>query len=643
MNSKLYRYLCAAILLPLLLMCIDSFTVNAGDDDYDFDVKSSSGTSTDGEVVYVYLQITNDGKDFGGYVRLILGDGSYYDSNVYETYVSIAAGTTENVTISIPIPEGLNLQECDATVKILDNKGEEYYSSRQKKLFTVNESQQFGILSNSNSGLDYLEKAFNDIYGAYYYGYGTDPGDSWTSLYMMQSELTDGHTLKQMSFLFIDDFDLSTLKNDEIQAIEEWTRLGGILVIGTGSYLDQSFSAFDDDFIKLELANKYTYSDFCYYSNTGYLNVADLDTKNSYTPLAYGELFKQDVGRGAIVVSRFSLSDPDLNTEYFGSELHGDLMSVLDSSNSGSSRSNYLSSYSLGRSYGVMQGKSSFSAGGLTLIIIIYLGLAGPGIYLILKKFDKREKIWIAVPVLSVFFVIIVFLISRGFDMRARQYTTIRIMNADGRETETDYIFGFSADRKDWNITLNDNADAAGPVVYENTYSFNATDERFRYRVSNTTAGLQLFYSPSTGFDPAYFKTKVDNTGTGGGMDFDISLDNSKIVGELENGTDMDFDHVLVVCYGYYDIIDDVESGEKITINSKSRQRYSGESTIEDLAKWYYNYDDINEARMHMALYFAAHELNDRGSFVVGVRKGSERVIKGNVSEDMYLCVYGVE
>ena len=50
-----------------------------------------------------------------------------------------------------------------------------------------------------------------------------------------------------------------------------------------------------------------------------------------------------------------------------------------------------------------------------------------------------------------------------------------------------------------------------------------------------------------------------------------------------------------------------------------------------------------DEARLYMAMFFAAHELNDHGSFVIGVCKGSEKLIKGNVAEDKYLCVYGVD
>ena len=100
---------------------------------------------------------------------------------------------------------------------------------------------------------------------------------------------------------------------------------------------------------------------------------------------------------------------------------------------------------------------------------------------------------------------------------------------------------------------------------------------------------------------------------------------------------------MLLVSYGYYDIIENVKSGENKTINSKSRQRYTDENTIESVARKFYDYGDYEEAKMYMALFFAAHELNNEGSFAVGVCKNNNRVLKGGVSEESFLCVYGVE
>ena len=644
MNNKLSRIILAAFVLPILICALSFDAYAGGNNSSDFDVKSSSGMNVEGDVVYAYIQVSNDGDDFGGYVRLVLSQGNS-QAFVYENYVAIASGSTENVTIGIPVPESVSLEDYDATVKILDMKGNELYSARQKKLFTMSSSQQIGILTDSSKGMDYIEKAFNNSYGGYYYPGYTGGNEEWESLYMMASELNDGHTLKQMSYLFIDDFDLSTLKEDQIEAIEEWTRLGGVLVIGTGSNLDKCFDAFDPNFTQFELGNKYTYSNFSYYSNSGYISVADLNFKGPYTAICYGELYKMDSGRGAIVVSSFALSDPDVNDSYFGSDLYTNLTSVKNSAGSSSGSSRSLSIYDMRKDYGVMQGRSNFSPTVLRIVIFIYVFLVGPGLYLILKKLKKREQIWIAIPVVSLVFVLLVFLLSRGFDMRSKQFTTVRIANGDSKAEETDYIFGFSADRKDWNITLNDYANAAGPVFFENDYVYNhnQTDDVFRYRTSNNTAGTQLCYSPSGGFDSAFFKTKSENSIGDGTFTAHIELDNSKIVGELKNDTEYDLDYVLLVSYGYYDIIENVKSGENKTINSKSRQRYTDENTIESVARKFYDYGDYEEAKMYMALFFAAHELNNEGSFAVGVCKNNNRVLKGGVSEESFLCVYGVE
>ena len=85
MNAKLGKIILAAVVLPILI-CMLSFDAYAGGkDDADFDVKSSSGTNVEGDVAYAYIQVTKNGDDYGGNVRLILGNGNHYDAIVYET------------------------------------------------------------------------------------------------------------------------------------------------------------------------------------------------------------------------------------------------------------------------------------------------------------------------------------------------------------------------------------------------------------------------------------------------------------------------------------------------------------------------------------------------------------------------------
>ncbi len=637
------------LVLGLVFICLGQpLSVLAGGkgNDKDIDVDDVSATVNESDKsAEVFMDVTNNGDDFGGYVRLVLDNGNSRNHCVYERYVAIASGETETVSIRFPIPESNGtIEECSAMIKVLDSKGKELYSARERGLFDFGASQQFGMLTSAGNGLDYLDKAFDNL-GMYGYGYGYyngNVGSNWDGLYLMNSELTDGRTLRQMSFLFIDDVKLSSFSDEAIDAIEEWTRMGGILVIGTGAGLDETFDAFNPSFIDAKLASNKPQSTFSYYSINGYVTVADITYGNSYTTTQVGlsgDFRYRNEGRGKIVLLPYSMSDQVLDQSYFADMLISEIMALMNTGSNGA-YSQTLTDYDLGISYGVMQGRSSFSPTGLRIVILIYVILVGPGIYLILKKLNKREKIWIAIPILSLFFIFLVFLVSRGFSMRSRQYTSIRMAPADGKNEETDILMGFSANNKSWTVTLEDDADAAGPLIFPSRY---ASEDRDAYVCSVTTAGTQLHYLPESGYDSAYFRIKMPNSVKAGGMDADIRMENSKLVGSFENNTDYDFDHVLVVCYGYYDILDDVKKGDSININSKSRQRYNNENEINDLAKRYYDRHEYEEAKLFMSMYFAAHELNENACFIVGVRKGDQKLLKGNIAEERFLCVYSVE
>ena len=147
-------------------------------------------------------------------------------------------------------------------------------------------------------------------------------------------------------------------------------------------------------------------------------------------------------GRGGIVLTQFALSDPELDTAY----LTNDLFSTTDVYFNGSNNKRYsFSNNEMEILFGIMQGKANLNAKLLGAIVVIYVILVGPVLYLVLKKYDKREKIWYAVPVMSVVFVLIIFMASRGFAIKNRMFETIRVAKADGSGKEADYIFGFSS------------------------------------------------------------------------------------------------------------------------------------------------------------------------------------------------------
>ena len=253
-KGRKWKFMRWAFMLILVLMstvcAMGVLHVQAADDD-DFDVTATGKLSDGGNTANVVISVTNNGKDFGGYARLYVAEKYNHNDHqlAYECYISVAEDETENLTISFPVPEEINLEEAALQLEILNEKKTTTLKIQKLyHLFDNKRSAQIGLLCENPSALDYLTQTvgFNP------YNYNSNIRD-YDSQALMPDELTDGITLSAMTMLVIDDFDLSSLKKNEIEAIEDWVYAGGILVIGTGENGDETFDAFSNSFIDASL------------------------------------------------------------------------------------------------------------------------------------------------------------------------------------------------------------------------------------------------------------------------------------------------------------------------------------------------------------------------------------------------------
>ncbi|MBR1470515.1 MAG: hypothetical protein IJ600_02590 [Lachnospiraceae bacterium] len=633
-TSRFLRAVCAFVLALGILAAFGTFRAWAAGDDFDI---TATANVSGGNTANVVITITNNGKDFGGYVRLCVGQSYTTVQNhaAYESYISIAEGETETLTISFPVMENDSLEDVDIEIQMLNDRKKLLQISKQRHLFDVDNNLHYGTLCSDASALDFLGKQ-----SGYGYGYYGSAQQQWEGENLMPSELTDGMTLNSLSMLFIDDFDVSSLKEEERTAIENWVQNGGILVIGTGEFGDETFAAFDPALINASLASLSPYEDYSYYANYGYITFSDIGYGSDYNASMAREAMMRQAGRGGVVVLQFSMTDDELDQEYFRDDIFSEPLMML---RSGNTRAYKLSSdYELERTFGVMQGQAGLNGALLSAIIVAYVILVGPVLYLVLKKYDKREKIWYAVPMMSLVFVMIVFVASRGFSVRNRMFESIRVAKADGSGNEADYIFGFSSGQKPWTINLGDDVQAAGPINLSSNGYLNA--EVPHCLVSRSPKGLQVQYSPYGVFENVYLKTLQPNAEKYGDLDFDVELKRSGISGKISNDTDRDFAYVLVVCNGYYQIIPDLESGESYTLSGQTRTQYNNESDISNLARRLYDQKDYKGAKLHAALFMAAHELQNEAVFVVGVSTAADKVLSGvGNSEEAFLCLYNTK
>ncbi|MCR5209972.1 MAG: hypothetical protein K6C99_07160 [Lachnospiraceae bacterium] len=607
------------------------------------EVNSAQGTAE------VNISVENNGDDFGGYVRLLIGeDRSGYNSwkgnNVaYDTYVSVAGGSTESIKLSFSKINGMNLDDVSIRLQLLDEKGNVLSDNKQRKIFD-DSTWYYGIISDTPDEVSYL---------------GSSNSTYWIDQNLDAKELDpdnmeEAGALSGIHLLVIDNYDVSQLSDQAVKNIESWVNSGGALVIGTGSMEDKTFSAFTGSMIDASVVkNGTTKLDSAYSRNNyGTIQCADIMYGNyanygSKRPVADGYIYQlpwKSSGSGAVMLLPFSLCDNDLDSYYLASDIISELSSYINSAGKNEEAQiagNFEDLFS------ELQGKNSVNLPLLRIVIVIYIALVGPVLYLILKKINKREKIWGIIPATALVFVGLIYLCSRGFGVSSKSLIIVRSIDANGIRPEASYIYGYNAKSREWAIKLDDDAYAAGPFMINRYYDYSQTDNgEPRIVASRTPKGISLSYRPREVFDGVCYRALSDpDEDFDGSMTAELSSGYSVISGTLINETGYDFDRVLVVCDGEYAIIDEVEDGEEVDIDERSEDfgmnsGYNLYSRLNSEARTAFFDKKYDECREIAALATAAVEMNGHSSFVIGVTRSKGSIVTSGEKKEIYACYY---
>jgi len=618
----------------------------AAPDDFEVTSSSYSGENDGGGTVTVAVE--NSGPDFGGYVRVLITRGTRGNTPyAFEVYASIAEDEEELIKIRIPRIDNEDLSDCEARVQIMDDHHNLKHETRLRHLFD-DRGILYGTISEHPGNLSYFE---TEYYSGYNYLTGRRNG-GLTQDTRDLTNLTDVSELAGLTYLLIDDYDISSLSEEGIEAIETWTENGGILIIGTGFSEDECYDAFDPDFIDAKFydtvnGGRGTFLQASYYSYSGDLEFSDIKYGPSWGPNPgvdpYGSGYMDGIavkqqGRGGIVLVSFSLSGRALDENYFVSHV---IESCDELGLSASGKRANLSDADYEMLLRDMQGPGSLNKVVLRIIIIVYIILVGPVLYVILRKMDKREKIWWVVPAVSLGFVLFIFLIGRGFTVHSKMFESVTVAGADGNGEQISYLLGFDSKAREWSITVNDDIVAAGPAVAQSYYGDEA---EYRYMSAFTPGGVKLNYRPDGLFDNAYFKTAAPNQLDDGNFICDLTLSSSgKIRGTVKNETDYDYDYLLVACNGSCAVIDGLKSGSRTDVGVAGLSYgNSNSSWLRSDAEKLYDRHDYVGCREYCALAIAYAELSGYDCFVVGVCANPEKVIESGAREDAFLCVYGL-
>ncbi len=534
--------------------------------------------------------IENKGSDFTGKFRIEYTRTEAEGSVAIQRNFAAAAGESKNVQFALPgiDPEAnIRIAICDENNKIISS---EYISAN----FNDDQSLLYiGTLSDSQDSLKYISSglaADKNSFGA---------SDEGIVFELESNDITeDARMLDSLDVIIIDNFDTGKLSKGQINAIKKWIGNGGTLFLGSGANASKVLDAFSGTLLKGTIGSVKSIN-----TNFGVtraeltklfgenrankrmpLDITQINIRGSKQVLSDGNnnlISLLDYENGNVMTAEFSLALDAGTAGLYGPVIVDVIKKNISEKRKmdmGLSSINSWQSYSNVYMYenDVLNLNSTDSLPNLKLyavLLLVYVFLAGPVIYVIMKKKDKRNLLWGIVPVLSVVFSVTIYLIGTSTRIQKpfiNYVSTVELPEkGNGRHNINTSFTITNSSSKSYEAVLPEDSDVMPSTLngyYYSSYSSpNREIDEYDYGIEYSADSTKLHMNNLSAFESVPFKmnNKSKNTGT---VQTDLQMSDNKMSGFITNNMSCDLETCLFYCKGTLYYIGDIPAGKSVDI-----------------------------------------------------------------------------
>lgn len=579
------------VLVFVILACQLAVTAYADRSTTDQTIAIDMGIGFDkfyklGYAVPLYFELDNKLKDFNGELQVEMPT-EYETIMLYATQVSLPKDSVKKLVVNIPMNRFLS------KLKINLVEGKNQIASRTFRIDPgVNmETLVIGVLSDDYDSVKYINSISIQGTGAL----------AARNIRLDESAFPeDLDVLKAFNVIVINNFDTSKLGRKQYEALKKWTMEGGLLVIGTGPSHNKTLAVFKDNFLTgqtggLKMLQTTALAGFA--ANKGSdgsaqteaaltgsaasltLNVLDIALKESRPIITEGsfQLVQSiDRGSGRIIVAAFDLGMEPLAT-WIGSATFADRL--LSSAMTGlPGAGNYYKGMPEQNVYAMDSAvrnipelalpKTSY----MFIVFALYILLAAPISYIVLKRMDRRELLWLTVPALSLLFSAAVYVSGFGTRMTEPVVNMISILNFDesGSAALATYAGIFTPTKNNIRVEAENGVQIMPLLVNRGNYGSVDGNEQVRKieaKVSLSPQNAIEFYR--TGVWSMKTVMLEDDREVGGKIEGKLNYTGGSFTGTLKNATGFDLEECYIVTSNQYLKLGAIKNGETLNIDVK--------------------------------------------------------------------------
>lgn len=280
--------------------------------------------------------------------------------------------------------------------------------------------------------------------------------------------------LESIDLIALNDFPTSQLSSRQLAAIQAWVERGGTLVLAGGPNWQKTLSNLPAALLPVQPNGSRTLGGISASGKLAALNwpagtplvVSEAKVVSGQTLLLDGSLpliVQKAKNKGNIVYMAFDLALQPFGNWAGNVNLWTDLLNRFDPHHmvsAGSTKAMNHRPYQPYEMTWVLRNIPSSglpSTGTLGLVLLFYLLLLGPGVYLLLKKYDRRDWGWLVIPLLAVIMFSFTYggvFKAKGRDVFTNVVSLLRIEQDSDYSRLTSYIGVFAPTKSDYALAL---------------------------------------------------------------------------------------------------------------------------------------------------------------------------------------------
>ena len=230
--------------------------------------------------------------------------------------------------------------------------------------------------------------------------------------------------------------------------------------------------------------------------------------------------------------------------------------------------------------FGAVDGNRAPSALLYAGVFLLYVLAIGPIMYVILRKMDKREWMWVIIPAMSLIFTLIVFATSMFYRIRRPFVDEVAIVEYQPGAVRTQSVFQLQSPKnKAYDVEVNKEYREVSPQ----TQSYGSSTDKYSCVIRDNGDHTNIKIPKGNAFMPMTYKATKTAALQGTGFDTDLTYHMDGATGTVTNNTGYTLKNVII-CYGtdYYAVMGDMAPGATVTLDGTMWNDY----VSYDLEEW---------------------------------------------------------